>query len=87
MMTTSEIARRRMDNQQITNPIFDEPGEVVSWLGAVQAQDYLGSLWAVGLRTHNAVEADIERAKAGARAFAEAAGRYGRFLDASVTLS
>jgi hypothetical protein len=36
----------------------------VAWLGAVQAQDYLGALWAVGLRTRNAVEADIEQALA-----------------------
>jgi hypothetical protein len=35
---------------------------VVSWLGAVQAQDYLGALWAVGLRLRNATTADIEQA-------------------------
>src|SRR5262249_44923549 len=40
--------------------------EVVSSLGAVQAQDYPGSLWAVGLRIRSAVEADIERALADA---------------------
>jgi hypothetical protein len=31
-------------------------------MGAVQAQDYPGALWAVGLRTHNAAEKDIEQA-------------------------
>jgi hypothetical protein len=40
---------------------FGKPGEVVSWLGAVQAQDYLGSLWAVGLRARGTVEAEVER--------------------------
>ncbi len=34
----------------------------MEWLGAVQAQDYLGALWAVGVRTAGCVEADVERA-------------------------
>ncbi|MEO8800665.1 MAG: crosslink repair DNA glycosylase YcaQ family protein, partial [Polyangiaceae bacterium] len=33
-------------------------------LGAVQAQDYLGALWAVGLRTNGATEATVEEALA-----------------------
>lgn len=36
----------------------------MTWLGAVQAQDYLGALWAVGLRLPNGVETDIEQALA-----------------------
>ena len=35
---------------------------MVRWLGAVQAQDYLGSLWALGLRMRRAVEAEVEQA-------------------------
>jgi Winged helix DNA-binding domain len=35
---------------------------VVRWLGAVQAQDYLGSLWAIGLRMQNATEEAVEQA-------------------------
>lgn len=38
------------------------PVEVVRWLGALQAQDYLSSLWAIGLRLPGTTEADIERA-------------------------
>jgi len=34
----------------------------VRWLGAVQAQDYLGSLWAIGLRMQNATEEAVEQA-------------------------
>jgi hypothetical protein len=34
----------------------------VKWLGALQAQDYLGALWAVGLRTPKATEAEVENA-------------------------
>lgn len=41
---------------------FAAPEDVVAWYGAVQAQDYLGSLWALGLRTRNATEAGVERA-------------------------
>ncbi|HEY8459727.1 MAG TPA: winged helix DNA-binding domain-containing protein [Blastocatellia bacterium] len=63
-MTVSDIARFRLRNQNIAGATFERPGEVVAWLGAVQAQDYLGALWAVGLRMRNAVEADVERALA-----------------------
>ena len=31
-------------------------------IGAVQAQDYAGALWAVGMRTSGATEADVEQA-------------------------
>ena len=61
-MTTSELAQIRLHNQRIAGARFKRPADVVAWLGAIQAQDYLGSLWAVGLRMSNAVEADIERA-------------------------
>lgn len=63
-MTRMDIARCRLFNQRIAGTAFDKPGEVVEWLGAVQAQDYLGALWAVGLRARGATEADIERALA-----------------------
>jgi hypothetical protein len=63
-MTTAVIALQRLLNQQISQPVFTHPHEVVAWLGAVQAQDYLGALWAVGLRTHAATEPTIEQALA-----------------------
>src|SRR5262249_20206135 len=63
-MTNSDIACLRLHNQHIATAAFEQAGDVVAWLGAVQAQDYLGALWAVGLRMRNAVEADIERALA-----------------------
>ncbi len=56
------IARSRLANQHIARPVFDDPGAVVQWMGAVQAQDYLGGLWAVGLRTRGATEASVEAA-------------------------
>ena len=64
-MRSFDIARRRLRNQHLAGPPLEKPGDVVSWLGAVQAQDYAGSLWALGLRLRRgAVVADIERALA-----------------------
>jgi hypothetical protein len=40
---------------------------VVSWLGAVQAQDYAGAKWALSLRTTGVTDADVERAFDGGR--------------------
>ena len=39
-----------------------EAGDVVAWLGALQAQDYGGTLWAMGLRMVGATERRIEQA-------------------------
>ena len=58
------IGRLRLANQHVFRPQFDDPADVVRWLGAVQAQDFLGGLWAVGLRTRGAVESTVEHAVA-----------------------
>lgn len=63
-MTLLNIAHQRLYNQHIASPMFERPGDVVGWLGAVQAQDYLGSLWAIGLRMQNATEEGVEQALA-----------------------
>jgi DNA glycosylase AlkZ-like len=59
-----DIARQRLTNQHVASPTLKDPAAVVSWLGAVQAQDYLGGLWAVGLRTRDATARQVERALA-----------------------
>lgn len=61
-MTSRDIALLRLANQQIVAPGCQEPAEVVASLGAMQAQDYLGTLWAIGLRLPAATETDIEQA-------------------------
>lgn len=63
-MTNAVIARRRLYNQCLTATAFEKPVDVVRWFGALQAQDYPGSLWAVGLRMRQALAADIEQAMA-----------------------
>jgi hypothetical protein len=57
-----EIVRRRLAAQRLSSAGFALPAEVVGWFGAMQAQDYLGALWAVGIRTANAREAQVEAA-------------------------
>jgi hypothetical protein len=47
----ASIVRRRLTNQHLARPIYREPGAVVAWLGAVQAQDFAGAKWALGQRT------------------------------------
>jgi hypothetical protein len=56
------IPHRRLASQHIARPTFGDPADVVQWFGAVQAQDYLGALWGIGLRTKRANEASVEDA-------------------------
>ena len=52
-MTREEAITMRLSCQQLVNPRFDSPEEVVDWMGMVQAQDYSHFRWAVGMRTKN----------------------------------
>lgn len=61
-MTNLDVARQRLLNQHIALATYQKPGDVVGWLGAVQAQDYVGAKWALGLRLHGATDADVEQA-------------------------
>jgi len=61
-MTGCDMVRTRLVSQQITGSRFSKPGEVVQWMGSVQAQDYPAALWGVGLRTPAATRDSIERA-------------------------
>ncbi|MDX1416705.1 MAG: winged helix DNA-binding domain-containing protein, partial [Candidatus Promineifilaceae bacterium] len=57
-----DIARRRLRNQQIGRERFDQPDQVPAWLGAMQAQDYAGVKWAIGLRCQTASDTNVEQA-------------------------
>jgi len=61
---TPGLLRLRLSNQGLARATFRKPEEVVAWSGAVQAQDYLGSLWGIGQRLRSATEADVEAAEA-----------------------
>jgi hypothetical protein len=56
------IASARLAAQQITGSRCTTPLDVVRQLGAVQAQDYNGALWSIGLRLPGATRGDVERA-------------------------
>jgi hypothetical protein len=59
-----DIPRLRLHAQGIAHPGSVTPEAIVTHLGAVQAQDYHGALWSIGLRLANAdaTRADVERA-------------------------
>jgi hypothetical protein len=52
----------RIVSHQLGKPAFDEPKKLVAWMGAMQAQDYGMSKWAVGVRLKSATMADVEAA-------------------------
>jgi hypothetical protein len=60
----NRLVVERLSALCVTASTFTEPAEAVAWLGALQAQDYLGALWAVGLRTVGATEVAVEAALA-----------------------
>ena len=62
LKSSFDVLRRRLRGHHLVTPRFARPADVVNWLCAVQAQDYLGSLWGIGLRTASGTESDVERA-------------------------
>ena len=61
-MKKSSILRQRLLNQHILGSKFENPDDMVRWMTAVQAQDFLAALWAIGIRVKNSYESDIEDA-------------------------
>jgi len=53
---------RRLHNQRLARSDFRRPADVVTWLGAVQAQDYPAAKWALGLRAPGLTDEDVEKA-------------------------
>ena len=63
-MSSGEVAVRgwRLARQRLVAPARTSPAEVVAWLGAVQAQDFAGAKWSIGLRLPGVTEAEVEAA-------------------------
>ena len=57
-----KIPNIRLQNQQLLNPLFCQPKELVSWVGAMQAQNYSMVKWAVGMRLKSATIQTVEEA-------------------------
>ena len=49
-MKADALLRARLANQGLARATSAAPEDLVTWFGAVQAQDYLGSLWGIGQR-------------------------------------
>lgn len=56
------IGALRRHNQLLTQTRCNTPQQVVAWMGGMQAQDFPGVKWSIGLRLPQAVESDVERA-------------------------
>ena len=60
-MPRLDICNQRLANQHLIKQTLDRSSEVVSLLGAVQAQDYGVAKWGVAQRTRNATDAAVEK--------------------------
>src|SRR5689334_2858437 len=61
-MTSFDMIRQRLYDQRLVESTFNDPVDVVRWLGAAQAQDYFGAKWSLGVRITNAQDDSIEKA-------------------------
>lgn len=61
-MTTSELIAARLRHQQLTESKLRKAASVVAALCAMQAQDYIGAKWAIGLRAPGLQDGDVEEA-------------------------
>ncbi|MHC1754150.1 MAG: winged helix DNA-binding domain-containing protein [Methanosarcina sp.] len=61
-MSSSEIVKLRLHNTGLSHSPFKSPADAVSYMGAVQAQDFAAAKWALGLRIKNSTDEDIEKA-------------------------
>lgn len=57
-----QFITRRLHTHHLLGPQFTDPAAAVAHFGAVQGQDYLYSLWALGLRVAGATEETVEQA-------------------------
>jgi hypothetical protein len=58
----ADITPTRQLSQQLSDTSFSTPGEIVHYMGAIQAQDYPMAKWAIGLRLPGSIDVDIEAA-------------------------
>lgn len=61
-MDVRQLLQLRLINQQIAGTSFTKPAEIVSWLGAMQSQEYAMAKWAIALRLPGCTNQQIEDA-------------------------
>ena len=57
-----DVLVRRLVNQELARPRLREAEALVSRFGAIQAQDFQGAKWAIGVRTDGLTDEAVERA-------------------------
>ncbi|SEW30481.1 winged helix DNA-binding domain-containing protein [Chitinophaga arvensicola] len=63
-MTVTDIAALRLQHQQLIKTSIRKPEDIVSFFGAMQAQEYGNSKWGIGVRLPGSKDSDIEKALA-----------------------
>lgn len=66
-MASNGIAQRRMHNQRLWGSPFETPEQVIRWLGACQAQEFLVAKWSVAQRAKGVTNAEMDKAFAEGR--------------------
>jgi hypothetical protein len=62
VMENRVLLQRRLGNQRLVGTSFRTAADVVSWLGAVQSQDYAAATWGLSLRAKGLSRAAIDDA-------------------------
>jgi len=60
--TGDQLIASRLGNQRLTRTTLRRPGDVVHWLGAVQAQDFATAKWGLALRAGALTDAAVDQA-------------------------
>jgi len=61
-MQIPDIGNLRLANQQVSKSRFASIGELVGWMGGIQAQDYAMAKWALGIRLPGFTDDMVEMA-------------------------
>lgn len=61
-VTSSDLLNKRLRNQLLVASTRRKPEQVVSWLCAMQAQDFSAAKWAVAARAPGVQDGDVEQA-------------------------
>jgi hypothetical protein len=61
-MNASEVLSLRLANHQLAGTDIKEPHKLVSWMGAMQAQDYSMAKWGIGARVPDITDGELDKA-------------------------
>jgi hypothetical protein len=61
-MNSVDLVQQRIVNQQLAGTKFKSANDIVSWMGAMQAQDYAMAKWAIGIRLPGSTDEGVEQA-------------------------